>query len=261
MRRIAAIFGVTTLAGVAFSSPPGAAFGIHLGPFYLHIPLVGHHYRHRPHMPAKPSEARTRPNDVSHGDGYNTAARGRYARTEQSDREALGKSTTAALESCTGLAPGVTNLPIDKIRQNVHPTPDQEAALDDLSASSSQASDLIRASCPSSVPLTPIGRLDAAGQRLDATIKAVQVVRSPLERFYQALSDEQRQRFDATNGSSEGLCSQEAGSSSTCRRNALNRWFRLLRSSRAPSTILRRRLKKPVISCNRRVRPRCRNRQ
>jgi hypothetical protein len=34
------------------------------------------------------------------------------------------------------------------------------------------------------VPLTPIGRLDAAEQRLDATIKAIQVVRSPLERFY-----------------------------------------------------------------------------
>jgi LTXXQ motif family protein len=76
-------------------------------------------------------------------------------------------------------------------------------------------------SCPSAVPLTPIGRLDAAEQRLDATIKAIQVVRSPLEKFYQALSDEQRQRFNAMNGSTEGApsagnmaaaCSQRAGS-------------------------------------------------
>jgi len=112
-------------------------------------------------------------------------------------------------------------LPIDQIRQAVHPTADQQAALDDLSAASSQAGDLIKSSCPSSVPLTPIGRLDAADKRLDATIKAVQVVRSPLERFYQALSDEQRQRFNAMNGSSEGAptaanmtaaCSQGAGS-------------------------------------------------
>jgi hypothetical protein len=117
--------------------------------------------------------------------------------------------------------PGVTNLPIDQIRQTVHPTADQEAALDDLSAASSQASDIIKSSCPSSVPLTPIGRLDAAEQRLDATIKAIQIVRSPLERFYQALSDQQRQRFNAMNGSSEGApsaanmtaaCSQGAGS-------------------------------------------------
>jgi LTXXQ motif family protein len=160
--------------------------------------------------------------DSSRGGGYSTAARGRYAaRTEQADREALAETNTAALESCTGLAPGVTNLPIDQIRQTVHPTTDQEAALDDLSAASSQASDVIKSSCPSSVPLTPIGRLDAAEQRLDATIKAIQVVRSPLEKFYQALSDEQRQRFNAMNGSTKGApsagnmaaaCSQQGGS-------------------------------------------------
>jgi hypothetical protein len=96
--------------------------------------------------------------DSSRGGGDNTAAQGRYAtRTEQADREALTETNTAALESCTGLAPGVTNLPIDQIRQTVHPTADQETALNDLSAASSQASDLIKSSCPSSVPLTPIG--------------------------------------------------------------------------------------------------------
>jgi hypothetical protein len=160
----------------------------------------------------------------SRGGAYNTAARGRYAartETQQADHEALAETNTAAIESCAGLAPGVTNLPIDQIRQTVHPTADQEAALDDLSAASSQAGDIIKSSCPSSVPLTPIGRLDAAEQRLDATIKAIQTIRSPLERFYQALSDEQRQRFNAMNGSSEGApsaanmtaaCSQGAGS-------------------------------------------------
>ena len=103
----------------------------------------------------------------------------------------------------------------------MHPTADQEAALDDLSAASSQASNIIKSSCPTSVPLTPIGRLDAAEQRLDATINAIQIVRSPLERFYQALSDEQRQRFNAMNGPNEGTpstanmtaaCSQQGGS-------------------------------------------------
>jgi hypothetical protein len=160
--------------------------------------------------------------DSSRGGGYTTAARGRYAaRTEQADREALAETNTAALESCTGLAPGVTNLPIDQIRRTVHPTADQEAALGDLSAASSQASDIVKSSCPSAVPLTPIGRLDAAEQRLQATIKAIQVVRAPLERFYQALSDEQRQRFNAMNGSTGGApsggnmaaaCNQQAGS-------------------------------------------------
>jgi LTXXQ motif family protein len=158
----------------------------------------------------------------SRGGGYSVAARGgNAAQTEQADREALTETNTAAIESCGGLAPGVTNLPIDQIRQTVHPTADQEAALDDLSAASTQASDVIKSSCPSSVPLTPIGRLDAAEQRLEAIIKAIQIVRSPLERFYGALSDEERQRFNAMNGSTEGnpssgnmaaACGQQAGS-------------------------------------------------
>jgi hypothetical protein len=209
--------------------------------------------------------------DSSRAGGYRTAARGgNAAKIEQADREALTETNTAALEGCTGLAPGVTNLPIDQIRKTVHPTTDQEAALDDLSAASSQASDVIKSSCPSSVPLTPIGRLDAAEQRLDATIKAIQVVRSPLERFYQALSDEQRQRFNAMNGSTEGApsagnmaaaCSQQGAASSICQCNALNRWSSRLRNSRVPSTISRRQRKKPATSCKRPVRPRCRNRR
>src|SRR6516225_11362773 len=217
MRKIGAIFGITALAAVVFSPLSAAAFGIHLGPYYFHVPF-GHHHRHRLHMRANPNEARSRPNDVSR---RGAARGGNVAKTEQADREARAPTNTDVLESCTGLAPGVTNLPIDQIRQTVHPTADQEAALDDLRAGSSQASDVIRSSCPSSVPLTPIGRLDAAEQRLDATIKAIQFVRSPLEKFYQALSDEQRQRFNAMNGSSEGApsaanmtaaCSQGAGS-------------------------------------------------
>jgi hypothetical protein len=160
--------------------------------------------------------------NVYYGRGYSSRGSGpQVANTNQPDREALAETNTAALESCSGLAPGVTNLPIDQIRQTVHPTADQEAALDDLSAASSQASATIKSSCPSSFPLTPIGRLDAAEQRLDTTIKAIRVVRSPLERFYQALSDEQRQLFNAMNSSSEGApsaanmtaaCSQGASS-------------------------------------------------
>jgi hypothetical protein len=109
-------------------------------------------------------------NNVSRSGGDNTAAHGRDA-TEQPDREARAETNTAALESCIVLTPSLTNLPIDQIRQTVHPTADQEAALDNLSAASAQASEIIKSSCPASIPLTPNGRMDAAEQRLDATIK------------------------------------------------------------------------------------------
>jgi len=213
MRRFDAIFGITALATVVFSPLPAAAFGVHLGRFYFHLPFVGHHY-HRHHlMRANPHEARARPNDVSRGSGDGTAPRGRNA-SEQADREARAESNTAALESCTGLALGVINLPIDQIRQTVNPTADQAAALDNLSAALSQASETMKSSCPASVPFTPIGRLDAAEQGLDATIKAIRMVLSPLERFYEALSDEQMGRFNAMSARSPSniaaLCSQQA---------------------------------------------------
>src|SRR5580704_4321893 len=188
MRNIAAIFGIAAVAAVVFSALPTAAFGFHLGPFYFHFPFGHHYYRHHLYSRANPNEARAETN-------------------------------TEALESCTSLAPGVTNLPIDHIRQAVNPTPDQEAALENLSAASSQASEIIKSSCPAAVPLTPIGRLDTAERRLDANIKAIGIVRSPLERFYEALTDEQMGRFNAMNDSAKGprspsdmtaLCSQQA---------------------------------------------------
>jgi LTXXQ motif family protein len=203
MRKIGPIFGITALAAVVFSPLPAAAFGIRVGPFYFHVPFGHHHSHHHTYMRAEPREARTRPsNDVSRGGSYGTAAReGAAAKTGHADREARTETNTEALESCTGLAPGVTNPPIDQIRQTIHLTTDQQAALDDLAAASSQARDVIKSSCPASVPLTPVGRLDSAEQQLDATIKAAQIVRSPLERFYLALNDDQRRQLDAITGS------------------------------------------------------------
>ena len=207
MRKIGVTLGITVFATVVSSPLPAAAFGIHLGPFYFHVPFVGHHHRHR-----LQTRAKEEPNNVP---------RGSAAETKQADREARGETNIHALGSCTGLIPSVANLPIEQIPQTVHPTADQEAALDDLRAASSQASDIIKSACPSSMPLTPIGRLDAAEQRVDATIKALEVIRGALARFYDSLSDEQKRRFNAMDGSTErarsvgdmaAICSQQAGS-------------------------------------------------
>jgi hypothetical protein len=138
----------------------------------------------------------------------------------KADREVLPETNTEAVQSCGDLAPGVTNLPIEQIQQTVHPAGDQESALDDLGAATSQASDMIRSSCPTAVPLTPVGRLDAAEQRLAATIKAIQIIRTPFARFYGSLSDEQKRQFNAMKASTEGtrsasnlrsLCTQQGG--------------------------------------------------
>ena len=88
------------------------------------------------------------------------------------DRQALSETEAAATESCNGLAPGVTDLPMDKIKQTVQPAGDQLRALDDLNAAALKARDAIKASCPTAVPLTPVARLDSAEGRLEAVIKA-----------------------------------------------------------------------------------------
>jgi hypothetical protein len=207
MRKIG-VSGIIALAAVILAPLPAAAFGIHVGPFYFRFPLVWHH-RHHLYMRTYPNEVRTRRNEVN------------TARTAPTDREAPTETGTEVLESCPGIAPEVINPPVDQIRKTVHPTAEQEAALHDLNAASSQAGDVIKSSCSAVVPLTPVGRLDAVEQRVNATIKAIQIVRSPLKRFYEALSDEQKQQFNMISNAIENtdsatdiaaLCSEQEGS-------------------------------------------------
>ena len=73
----------------------------------------------------------------------------------------------------------------------------REFALDALSAAATKATDVVKASCPSAIPLTPAARLDAAQARLEAMVQAVNIVQGPLEKFYNSLTDEQKHRFDA----------------------------------------------------------------
>ena len=88
-------------------------------------------------------------------------------------------------QSCGGFAPGVTSFPIHRIRQAIHPTGEQVTFLDDLATTSSKASAVLNASCPNQPPLTPLARLDAVERRLEATIRAIEIVRPALATLYE----------------------------------------------------------------------------
>ncbi len=118
------------------------------------------------------------------------------ARTPATARQTTS-ATSAMTATCSGLAPDVTDLPIDRIRRAVRPTGDQAKALDDLKSAAAGASDVVKASCPSQVALTPPQRLDVVEKRLDAMVQAVQIVRAPLDSFYGSLSDAQKKRLAA----------------------------------------------------------------
>jgi hypothetical protein len=114
----------------------------------------------------------------------------------------LGADSNSAM-TCGGLAPGVVSLPIDQIERAIRPNDAQVAMLNDLKAASAQAENILLASCPTEVPLTPIARLDAVMKRIQAMRQAVQILRPPLTALYNSLDDEQKERFAAIGAQSK----------------------------------------------------------
>ncbi len=109
-----------------------------------------------------------------------------------------------ASQICSGEAQGLTDFPIERISQQVQPTQDQQALLDDLKAATQKAVQIMQDACPSDLPSTPTGRLAAMRIRVAAMLQAVETVRPALDKFYDALSDEQKERFNALDQSGTG---------------------------------------------------------
>jgi LTXXQ motif family protein len=86
----------------------------------------------------------------------------------------------------------LARLPVEQIRQAMLSSDEQRAALDDLANASSEAAQAIRGSCPIDAALTSSGRLAAMQQRLEAMKSAIGRVRTPFEKFYEMLDDEQK---------------------------------------------------------------------
>ena len=170
----------------------GDVFSYALWPYAYYYPFWSYgtafDYDYGPYVPAYSYYGY---NDLSNIYGY-TGATG-YSRNDTHANQIPPDVT----QSCGGFAPGVTSFPIDRIRQAIHPTGDQITFLDDLATASSKASAILNASCPNQPPLTPLARLDAVEGRLEATIRAIEIVRPALASLYNSLSDEQRQRLDA----------------------------------------------------------------
>jgi LTXXQ motif family protein len=100
-------------------------------------------------------------------------------------------------ELCGQAAPGLTDWPVERIISAVEPNEQQRALLDALVKASDKAAGDLRAACPRNPPVTPVGRLDALEQQLAALHDAIRTVRPALEKFYNALGDDQKERFNA----------------------------------------------------------------
>jgi hypothetical protein len=107
-------------------------------------------------------------------------------------------SYAAVRELCTQPGNGVTAWPFAELERSLRIDVEQKHLLDDVRAAAREAADEFRASCPAQEAgvLTPPNRLAAMTARLQATLQAVQTVRPALEKFYNSLSDEQKERFN-----------------------------------------------------------------
>jgi ABC-type transporter MlaC component len=120
-----------------------------------------------------------------------------YASVRQPSSARAGAAPVRAADLCTAQTAVLTDWPIARIAQAVEPNDEQRAALEEFKAAAATALDSLKASCPTKLPSTPTGRLDAMHRRLDAILQAVRSVRPALEKFYQLLNDEQKARFNA----------------------------------------------------------------
>ncbi len=116
---------------------------------------------------------------------------GRRGRTRQ-------PSETATVV-CGDRVPALTNWPIEQISKTVEPNEAQQAALIELKDATGKAMDALRSACPDDLPSTPPGRMAAMHKRVAAMLLAIGIVEPPLQRFYDALNDEQKARFNVVN--------------------------------------------------------------
>jgi hypothetical protein len=113
-----------------------------------------------------------------------------------------------AAQVCSDRAQGLTDFPIEQISRQVNPDQNQQGLLDDLKAATAKAINILQAACPNDLPSTPTGRLAAMHVRVQAMLQAVQTVRPALDKFYNSLSDEQKERFNALDQNAYGSAPQ-----------------------------------------------------
>ena len=145
--------------------------------------------------------------DVYSGDVFGSGSYGRTRAAGASKQERTAKSRAATQggpegpadpsRMCSDRTQDLAGLPIDQIEQTVQPTGDEVANLDALKAAATKANEILAASCPNHIALTPPARLAAMESRLDSMRQVVETIQPALGTFYASLSDEQKARFDA----------------------------------------------------------------
>ena len=111
--------------------------------------------------------------------------------------------TSQISQSCGEDSKEVAGWPIDRIEQTITPTADQRALLDEFANASIRAAQAIKEACPTTIAFAPTGRLDAMERRIAGMVQAIDIVGTPLDKFYASLTDEQKARLNAATDQSQ----------------------------------------------------------
>jgi len=197
-------------------SPQACAFGLRLGPFYL--PLLGgrlHHDRHDVRTPAEALHSEAAPVDVAQNRApdllYPILAWPSFAEDifrpttnyfswpfsyQSIFDQAFAKYPAERVADLCPRRIGKGNADL-RIGREIAPTAAQRPLLQKLGTALAQANGYLIKSCPAEIPALPVERLQLMDSQIDAMIMALEIVRGPLQKFEQSLSDSQRARFSS----------------------------------------------------------------
>ena len=128
--------------------------------------------------------------------------------------EAARNGNGSLVQSCQAAQASVPEWPQAEIDAKLHLDEAQRTSLAALRDASTKAVDTLKASCPTTEPITPPARLEATANRLDAMLRAVKIVRAALDDFYGKLNDEQKAQFEAIGPARVASSDQPTSSSS-----------------------------------------------
>ena len=89
------------------------------------------------------------------------------------------------------------NFPAEAIAESVNPNAGQASALTDIHEEADDTAEMLTATCTQDIPADPPSRLDAVDREMEAVKAALNRLQPLLQRFYDSLAEEQRERLVA----------------------------------------------------------------
>ena len=132
---------------------------------------------------------------------------------------AMGAPETIA-RLCEQEAAGSPDETTARLASTVQATEAQRKALEELRSTMAEAARFLRETCPTDVPLDPVTRFSVLQRQIDSMRRAVEMLKPPLAKFEQSLSDEQRARLSAGKTKTEPPAAEQQTGGEICEATA-----------------------------------------